>query len=135
LNIITKDITVCIGQEAIVQVDAFGGTSPYTYHWFNPINEFHTGSQYSFFPEENTTFFVYAEDVNGCKSLTKPLKVNLHPPLFAEITLNKTTICPGDSIMVFIDAEGGNGGPYFAHYKMVELLPLLFGLFQKEMTR
>jgi gliding motility-associated-like protein len=108
--------TICIGQSVILSATGYGGTGLLTYHWYNqnmvPQTQISPSLQVS--PTTTQIYHVYAQDVNGCRSQnTWPVTVIVHPPITAEITPERITICPGDTVTIKATIEGGNGGPYY----------------------
>lgn len=97
---VSPDTMICLGQQ--VMITASGGGS---YNWqpaaslsnnsiANPVAS----------PNTNTTYTVEITDVNGCTWDTTTT-VNVDPILPQAATMNDTTICSGDSLVIF-----GSGG-------------------------
>ena len=106
----SSDQTICLSKEANIVGNSFGGTQPYIYHW--------TPGGYSdasiwVSPSESTEYCTYVVDANGCKSTTKCVTVFVNPALEFNLSLDKDTICKGDTVYISSEVSGGNGGPYF----------------------
>ena len=97
--------TICIGDTAHITAAATGGTSPYTYFW----NTGQSNNQISVNPTQTTDYYVYAVDINGCKSDSIAVNVSVYPPLSLDIYPNDYYVCKGDAFTIFADASGGNG--------------------------
>ena len=102
------DTTICIGGTATLSANASGGTPGYTYHWDNSLG---TGQFKTVSPSSTTVYTVYAEDVNGCASISKTVRVDLHPEL-SVTALSDDSICPGASEQLSAVSSGGIGSGY-----------------------
>ncbi len=106
----SPDVTICIGQDAelTVQVIPGTGTPPYSFYWSNFLTE----SAIEVSPFENTTYLVYATDINGCSSDTASVYVNVYPPLNITLSTYDDSICSGYPAQIDAIVSGGDGAPY-----------------------
>lgn len=105
----SPDVSICVGQTAVLSASVNGGTPPYRYIWV-PTNGL-MGNSCSVSPSITTTYSVYAIDGNGCSSNTDTIRVYVYPLLSAAGMLD--TVCRNETaIMGFSLTSGGNGGPY-----------------------
>ena len=104
------DQTICLSREANIVGNSFGGTLPYVYHW--TPGGYSTASIW-LSPTESTEYCVYVDDANGCQSTTKCVTVFVNPALEFDLSIDKDTICKGDTVYLSSEVSGGNGGPYF----------------------
>lgn len=104
----SPDVTICIGESAVLTGNALGGTPPYTYEWIG------VGSAglITVSPIIETSYYVHVTDNNNCKSDTASVTISLYPSVTSFATVQDDTICLGDSTYVFANFSGGNGGPY-----------------------
>ncbi len=100
---------ICIGQPALIQAGASGGTPGYTYSWNNGVDSI----QQNVNPQTTTVYTVIAKDIYGCQSPAQSVTVSVQPPLAPTIA-TPDTICQGSSAVLLGFCSGGNGGPY--HY-------------------
>jgi gliding motility-associated-like protein len=107
-SVITPPI-VCIGQPALLQASATGGTPSYSYSWNNGIDSI----QQNVSPNLTTIYTVIARDAFGCISPSQQVTVTVQPPLIATVA-TPDTVCEGSSVVLMGFGNGGNGGPY--HY-------------------
>ncbi len=103
----TTPSLICIGQTVSVTASATGGTPSYNYFW----NSTAGSPTMSFTPTSTSYYSVYAIDANGCLSAPITVQVPVNPPLLVT-SVPSDTICAGEFASVFINASGGNGGPY-----------------------
>lgn len=106
----TPDITeICPFIPATLQSNASGGTPPYTYSWSSNFDSnLGTGSTYNSLPSTTTTYTVLVTDFCGATISADIIYTITSPPL----TLNMTPtleICPGDSIQISANSQGGFG--------------------------
>jgi len=110
VTISASDVTVCTGQSATLTATAGGGSgSGYTYNWNNGAS---TTSTYTVSPLATTSYPVFATDGNGCTSPTINVTVTVTPPLSVVASPSDTSICPGESVIIYATPFFGNGGPY-----------------------
>lgn len=125
-TIVTKDVTLTITNVEPLLVDVTpalttlicpnvptqltanvtGGISPYTYTWDNGL----VGQTITVFPQQTTTYTVTVTD--NCNSQTAQGQAVIDLPGYIPldlITPPDTTICPGDSILLFVSSFGGRG--------------------------
>jgi len=99
--------TICIGQTAHLAVNVTGGTPSYSYNWSTgssvPVTEVN--------PHVTSSYSVVVTDHNGCSKSTATT-VQVYPELSIELYTNKDSLCPGDPGVIFVNVNGGNGGPY-----------------------
>ena len=120
-----SESTICVSNCINLSASATGGTgSTYEYIWTGISS---TGSVQSVCPGQDTTYAVYAEDVNGCVSNVEIFEIKLHDSL--RVTTEKETeICPGDTVFLSAIGEGGNGQGY--RFEWTPLLGLSSGVGQ-----
>ena len=110
VTISASDVTICTGQSATLTATASGGSgSGYTYNWNNGAS---TTSSYTVSPPATTNYPVFAIDGNGCTSPTINVTVTVTPPLSVVASPSDTSICPGESVIIYATPFFGNGGPY-----------------------
>ncbi|MGD1845588.1 MAG: PKD domain-containing protein [Salibacteraceae bacterium] len=103
--------TICVSNCVNISAPASGGSGgPYTYHWTIVGGSGFLGNSmtHNVCPTQNTTYEVYAEDVQGCLSNVSTITVNLYDTLVVT-TSNDTDICPGAAAHLFASGTGGNG--------------------------
>ncbi len=94
----------CIGQNSTLTVDPSGGTPPYTFNWNPGVIG---GTSITVNPSVTSTYTVTASDANGCESPGQTVRINVNPPLLAEIApLN--SVCPGTTVTLQGQAAGGD---------------------------
>ncbi|MBN2682870.1 MAG: PKD domain-containing protein [Bacteroidales bacterium] len=105
----TGATTICIGQTAVLNAFANGGSTPYTYYWDgNP-----GGNNIVVNPDSLTCYSVSVLDANGCpNSQPQQVCVDVYPAITVNVTTNHPVICEGESAILVASATGGNGGPY-----------------------
>lgn len=92
-NTIVPGFNVCIGQSAMLNVGASGGTPGYNYLW----NTGATGSSISLTPTASAGYVVTITDANGC-TLSDSVIVTVSTPLLSLSA--DTVICSGNSAML-----------------------------------
>ncbi|MFH0867361.1 MAG: PKD domain-containing protein [Bacteroidota bacterium] len=109
LMVYAHDYTICLGQTIAIAVDsASGGTPPYTYNW----NTGATGQSIIVSPVSNTTYTVYALDVNGCPGVPSTITVGVTQALNMNLFTYEDSICYGESASIYANITGGGGPPY-----------------------
>ncbi|TNF32355.1 MAG: PKD domain-containing protein, partial [Bacteroidetes bacterium] len=111
---------LCIGQSADLSAVASGGTPPIvSYSWSaTPSDPSLNGSAQnpSVDPTATTTYTVTATDANGCIA-TDQVTVSVLPALSLSISSptsgSDTTICPGGTATISLEASGGDGNYSF----------------------
>lgn len=105
--------TICIGQDVSADVKVTGGKSPYTYVWKGSDGANLYGPEIIVSPTYTTSYTLTVTDSNGCTGANKTITVNVNPELkMSELSSDNEEICMGESVTIFMDMEGGNGGPY-----------------------
>ena len=99
--------SICIGQQAELNLQCIGGTQGYTYTWSNGI----TSDHQFVMPAQTTIYFANAYDTNGCASNTAVAVVHVNEPLSIQTGL-PDTVCKGSGALLVVNAIGGNDGPY-----------------------
>ena len=109
LTNVTPDTTICRNGFATLYGTPGGATPPVNLVW--------SGGLVGNGPHQvNPTFFstlysVYAQDANGCTSPAQNIIVTLRDSIKIDtILLTETTICPGESTTLIVDANGGGAG-------------------------
>ena len=105
---VTPALTTLICPNVPTQLTAnvTGGISPSTYTWDNGL----VGQTITVFPQQTTTYTVTVTD--NCNSQTAQAQAVIDLPGYIPldlITPPDTTICPGDSILLFVSSFGGRG--------------------------
>lgn len=120
-----KEETICVSNCMNLSATASGGTgNTYDFIWTGISS---TGSVQSVCPGQDTTYAVYAEDVNGCVSNVEIFEIKLYDSL-SVTTEKETEICPGDTVFLSAIGEGGNGQGY--RYEWTPLTGLSAGVGQ-----
>jgi gliding motility-associated-like protein len=85
-----------------------GGTPGYNYLWSNG----QTGSPLAVSPSLNSAYSVTVTDIHGCTKVVSNISVPVYPALQIAVSVDKDTICEGETVQLSTIASGGNGGPY-----------------------
>jgi gliding motility-associated-like protein len=104
---VSNDTLICQNGTAYLSASAIGGTS-YLFHWGQTIN---TAANQTENPLVATTYTVYAENQNGCVSLSDSIFVSVRDSLTGTIT-DWDTVCPTYSTDILATVNGGLGSPY-----------------------
>jgi gliding motility-associated-like protein len=108
-----NNVTICNGQSAILTTQVTGGTPYYDYRWSGPDSATYNGIRYEVSPTVTSTYRLTIYDSHGCSIEMSPVTVKLNPDLrIASVVTSYDTICPGDEALIYVEADGGNGGPY-----------------------
>lgn len=108
-----NNVTICKGQSATLTTQVSGGTPFYDYAWSGSDGTQYYGSVCTVSPTENTTYSLTITDSQGCSLQLSPVTVSLKPDLrITSVLPNRDSVCSGDEVLVYVEAEGGNGGPY-----------------------
>ncbi|MBI5218077.1 MAG: gliding motility-associated C-terminal domain-containing protein [Bacteroidia bacterium] len=99
---------ICYGTAVTIIPNVSGGTSPYTYYWENIAGT----STLNFIAYTDTVISVYVKDASNCTSNTATVSITVGSPIFFSVSVNKDTVCAGDSVFVGYTVNGGDGGPY-----------------------
>lgn len=102
-----NDVTICNGQSTTISASASGGAgAPYSFNWSSG----QTGAgPHTVSPINTTTYIVNGTDAIGCAAIPDTIVVTVNPPLTALLTVNNDTICPGNSVLLSVTANGGDG--------------------------
>lgn len=104
-----NDTTICKGQSTVLHANPIGGYSPgYTLSWSNGVG---TGNYLFVTPSTTTTYRVVLSD--GCTILndTEYITITVRPKLTVTPRLD-TTICKGQSVMLYANGSGGYSPDY-----------------------
>ena len=97
---VTPDQYICQGDSIFFSVVATGGTTPYTFD----VNNGQSNNASIYEPIMNDTmFFVYVVDANGCDFYTDTMVIDVAPPPVLT-TSNDTIICEGEPLSLFGEA-------------------------------
>ncbi|MEA3447219.1 MAG: gliding motility-associated C-terminal domain-containing protein [Bacteroidota bacterium] len=106
-----SDVVICYGQTTDINASASGGSSPYSFYWGNGTVFSPGGSTFSVSPDNDTVFFVYAVDANGCHSDTVTVNVTVSPEMFLDLDVENVNchgVCDGEAVATV----SGGIGPY-----------------------
>ncbi len=107
------DPLICIGETATVAAQAGGGMPYYNFAWTGSDGSTSNLHLFHVSPDTTTTYTVTVTDDNGCLGNIATVTVNVHPPItIGSVTTSTDTVCQGENAIVFVDVQGGNGGPY-----------------------
>lgn len=96
----TSTSTVCPGDSATLSLTTILGAFPYTYKWFSkPAGFTSTLNNPVVKPIVTTTYYVIGTDRYGCLS-EDSITINVRPVAKPTITLNKTDVCTGDTLIL-----------------------------------
>ena len=106
--ITTPDQTICYGNDVILIANAYNGTSPYQYYWDANSGLSGAGPHTVSNLTTTTTYTVFAEDTNGCRTPQKVITIVVKPPLKlkddtiwicseSQYTLHPYIISPGNN--------------------------------------
>ena len=105
---INNNMTICEGQQAIIQANGQGGTLPYNYYWSKtpfPNNYFVENQSLTETPDTTTIYRVFIHDDNGCNSNTAMMKITVSPDLVIDnlFTVNNSCYqsCDGKATALF----------------------------------
>ena len=105
--------TICKGQSTTLTTQVSGGTPFYDYAWSGSDGTQYYGSQFTVSPTTNSTYSLTITDSQGCTFQVPAVTVSVNPDLrITSILPNRDSICSGDEVIIYVEAEGGNGGPY-----------------------
>lgn len=95
-------------------VEAIGGAGDYSYEWTNQTsgNVIGTTPAINVSAPATTTYKIVVTDQCGESDSTTVTITILSPPLLLDITPSQE-ICPGDSVLINVDATGGFGNYYY----------------------
>ncbi len=105
--------TICKGQTAMLTTAVTGGSPYYDYRWSGSDSVLYNGIRYEVSPMETSTYTLTVYDSHGCSVELAPVIVSVNPDLrIASVVTSNDTICRGDEALIYVEADGGNGGPY-----------------------
>ena len=108
-----SNVTICNGQSAILTTQVTGGTPYYNYRWTGPDSIQYNGIRYEVSPTVTSTYRLTVFDSHGCSVELRPVTVNVNPDLrISSVVTSYDTICQGEEALIYVEADGGNGGPY-----------------------
>ena len=103
VSIATDRDTICAGENANLSATGLGGQPPYTFNW----SDGSSGNNPTVSPTETTIYTVTITDENGCTNVSAPLTIVVNPRPEVSADVNRSTICEGDSTLIFAIATGG----------------------------
>lgn len=108
-----NNVTICNGQSVELTTQVTGGTPYYDYRWMGPDSAQYNGIVYVVSPTETSTYRLTVYDSHGCSVELQPVTVKLNPDLrISSVVTSYDTICKGDEALIYVEADGGSGGPY-----------------------
>ena len=103
VSITTDRDTICAGENANLSATGSGGLPPYSFNW----SDGSSGANPTVSPTETTIYTVTITDENGCTNVSAPLTIVVNPRPEVSADANRSTICEGDSTLIFAVATGG----------------------------
>lgn len=108
---------ICIGESFTTQVNATGGTvinsSSYDFVWLGSDGTIWYGPSLTVSPIITTSYQLITNDDSGCFAPIQNITVQVNPVInISGTSTSLDDICIGESIIVEMVVEGGNGGPY-----------------------
>lgn len=101
-----EDFFVCEDFPNTIVPSVTGGLAPYTYHWnTNELTE-----QITVSPEQNTVYVLNITDQNNCNT-SDSIELKIFPELEFYSSVDKDTVCSGQSVIFGATATGGQA-PY-----------------------
>jgi gliding motility-associated-like protein len=133
MEILPGDVpTVCISGDATLSVQVMGGTAPYDYTWQSEDGMVGFDNEFTVSPLEDMNCYLTVTDHNGCMAFWD-CTVPVRPPLVIHsVTINQDTVCANDPVRLYVDAEGGMGGPYTLTLDDGQVIPSPFTLYPQE---
>ncbi len=98
------DTSICTSGTVTISANAIGGTAPYNFLWSNGWG---TAGPNSENPVSTACYEVTVTDMNGCDTASSLYCASIYPPIQAS-SLNKDTICEGNSLLIGATAAGGH---------------------------
>ncbi|MGM0649569.1 MAG: PKD domain-containing protein [Bacteroidota bacterium] len=101
------EVEICHGESVDLNVSAEGGSVPYMFYWGNGISFSPAGNTYNVSPGNDTVYYVYAVDANGCHSDTAAVNVYVSPPMGLDLDLQNVNchgVCDGEAT---VSVSGG----------------------------
>ncbi len=108
---VTPTQLVCKGSDVDLSVAATGGTYPYSFMWVTGDSS----ANITVVPTDSSEYGVTVTDDHGCTA-EATAQVNVYPDISLVVGANKDSVCPGDPVVVFYTATGGNP-PYQAYFE------------------
>jgi len=108
ITVQTIDMTICSGTSVNISAYVIGGTAPYSYYWDGYLSQ----SQVLVTPITDISYEAQVLDANGCKSNVSTLHIDVLPPVKVNAYATNDTVCPGESVKIYVTASDGDGGPY-----------------------
>lgn len=106
------DTLMCLGEIVQLQAVGQGGTTPYTFNWYEGTSLIGSGSPIDYSPGETQTVSVELVDANNCVDGPHEVLVEIYPKVSINFYTNTDSICKGESTYLYANVYGGNGGPY-----------------------
>ncbi len=106
-----SDVVICYGESTDIDASASGGSSPYSFYWGNGTSFSPGGQTLSVSPDNDTVYYVYAVDGNGCYSDTAVVNVTVSPQMFLDLDVENVNchgVCDGEVVA----SVSGGIGPY-----------------------
>lgn len=130
-----SDVTICKGQTANLTTRVTGGTPYYNYRWTGPDGIEYNGLQFEVSPENTSTYMLTVYDSHDCSVEMPPVTVNVNQDLrITSIVTSYDTICEGESALIYVEAAGGNGGPYTLTLQDGRVVPSPFNVWPDTTT-
>ncbi len=108
---VPTDLLVCKHSDVDIDASITGGTAPYSYIW----NTGDSTSSIIVQPTDTSEYHITVTDNNGCQT-TASSTINVYPDINLQVGANKDSVCPGEPVVVFYTATGGNP-PYQAYFE------------------
>lgn len=108
--------TICISNSKNLSAIPIGGSPPFTFQWIDSTTQqvISTNNAIQVSPVLTTTYTVSVSDANNCPGPVNVEKVTVRAPLIVDVS-EADTICPGDSIQIFVTNK--SGGDEFYTYQ------------------
>jgi len=109
----SADITEpCPFKKDTLKCTPTGGAGSYDIRWKQPNGTYTSGNNLLIQPSTTSIYWVYVTDQCGKTDSASVLYTITSPPLTATIS-NDQAICPGDSALISVTAQGGYGTIYY----------------------
>lgn len=131
--------TICQGQSTTLTTQATGGSpfngGVYDFHWSGNDGSVYNSNMYTVSPTQTTIYTLVVTDSHGCSSTPISSTVFVHPELeIVSVVTSNDTVCPGDPAIIYVDARGGNGGPYLMTLQDGRVVATPFTVYPEETT-
>ncbi|HOY39731.1 MAG: gliding motility-associated C-terminal domain-containing protein [Bacteroidales bacterium] len=90
---ISNSLSICEWQTAHIVAQHMGGTAPYSFFWDTGTGYEIGPNELNTVPHQTTTYNVYVQDGNGCKSNTASMTVTVSPELIIDTILLQHNRC------------------------------------------